>query len=113
MRTMTQNSGQTRTTTTAGILSAGRPKKRTRLLQDHRGVNSVFPANRVEIGTSVERVHASFTNSETRAYGRDGLPKQPLYLVGFAQRDVWPDYRGHGDDRIFVDVFEHWLERVE
>ena len=45
---------------------------------------------------SVERVHASFTNPETRAYGADGLPKQPLYLVGFAQRDVWPDYRGHG-----------------
>jgi nitrile hydratase len=62
---------------------------------------------------SVERMHASFTNPETRAYGTDGLPKQPLYLVGFAQRDVWLDYRGHGDDRIFVDVFEHWLETAE
>lgn len=62
---------------------------------------------------SVERVHASFTNPETRAYGTDGLPKQSLYLVGFAQHDVWPDYRGHGDDRIYVDVFEHWLEEAE
>ena len=62
---------------------------------------------------SVERVHASFTNPETRAYGADGLPKQPLYLVGFAQYDVWPDYRGHGGDRIYVDVFEHWLEEAE
>jgi nitrile hydratase subunit beta len=61
---------------------------------------------------SVERVHASFTNPETRAYGADGLPKQPLYLVGFSQRDVWPDYRGQGDDRIYVDVFEHWLEEA-
>ena len=66
-----------------------------------------------KIGT-VERVHGSFTNPETRAYGADGLPKQPLYLVGFAQHDVWPAYRGrHGDDRIYVDVFEHWLEAVE
>jgi hypothetical protein len=40
----------------------------------------------------------------------DGLTEQPLYLVGFAQNDVWPDYRGQGDDRIYVDVFEHWLE---
>ncbi len=59
---------------------------------------------------SVERVHASFRNPETRAYGADGLPEQQLYLVGFAQREVWPDYRGHAGDRIYADVFEHWLE---
>lgn len=61
----------------------------------------------------VERVHAAFTNPETRAYGRDGLPRQPLYLVGFAQEDVWPDYRGRAGDRIYLDVFEHWLEEAE
>jgi hypothetical protein len=65
-----------------------------------------------KIGT-VERVHASFTNPETRAYGADGLPAKPLYLVGFAQRDVWPDYRGHAADRIYADILEHWLEEVE
>ena len=62
---------------------------------------------------SVERVHASFTNPETRAYGTDGLPTQQLYLVGFAQHDVWVGYRGRRDDRIYVDVFEHWLEEAE
>jgi len=61
---------------------------------------------------SVARVHPSFPNPETRAYGTDGLPKQPLYLVRFAQRDVWPDYRGHAGDRIYADVFEHWLEEA-
>ena len=61
----------------------------------------------------VERVHASFTNPETRAYGGDGLPEQPLYLVGFAQRDVWPDYAGPRSDRIYLDLFEHWLEDAE
>jgi nitrile hydratase len=61
----------------------------------------------------VDRVHESFTNPETRAYGADGLPKQSLYLVGFAQRDVWPNYRGRDADRICVDVFEHWLEEAE
>jgi hypothetical protein len=62
---------------------------------------------------SVERVHASFTNPETRAYGADGLPKQPLYLVGFAQQHVWPDYQGNAGDRIYADVFEHWLEDAQ
>jgi nitrile hydratase len=60
---------------------------------------------------TIERVHASFANPETRAYGADGLPKQPLYLVGFAQREVLPDYRGGAGDRIYADVFEHWLEK--
>ena len=60
----------------------------------------------------VERVHAEFTNPETRAYGADGLPPQPVYLVSFAQRDVWPDYRGRQSDRIYVDVYEHWLEEA-
>lgn len=49
---------------------------------------------------TVERRHASFLNPETRAYGGDGLPKQPLYLVVFPGDDV----------RIYADVFEHWLE---
>jgi nitrile hydratase len=61
----------------------------------------------------VERVHASFTNPESRAYGGDGLPEQRLYLVGFEQRDVWPGYHGRAGDRISVDLFEHWLEDAE
>jgi nitrile hydratase len=64
------------------------------------------------LGT-VERIHGAFTNPETRAYGGDGLPEQALYLVGFEQRDVWAAYRGAADDRISVDIFEHWLEELE
>ena len=58
----------------------------------------------------IERRHAEFTNPETRAYGADGMPKLPLYLVGFAQQDVWHGYAGSGRDRIYADLFEHWLE---
>jgi nitrile hydratase len=61
----------------------------------------------------IERVHAEFKNPETRAYGGDGLPREPVYLVGFAQRDVWPGYRGRTSDRIYADVYEHWLEEAE
>jgi nitrile hydratase len=62
---------------------------------------------------TIERAHGSFPNPETRAYGGDGLPEQPLYLVGFVQREVWPDYRGLAGDRVYADVFEHWLEEVQ
>jgi Nitrile hydratase beta subunit, C-terminal len=61
----------------------------------------------------VERLHGSFANPETRAYGESGRPEQPLYLVGFSQPEVWPHYGGDPRDRIYVDVYEHWLERAE
>ena len=35
--------------------------------------------------------------------GMTGLPEQPLYLVALA---------GDTKDRVYVDVFEHWLEEV-
>ena len=62
---------------------------------------------------TVARVHASFLNPETHAYGKDGLPEQPLYLVSFPQSNVWPEYGGGEADRLYVDVFEHWLEEAE
>ncbi len=61
----------------------------------------------------VERAHATFTNPETRAYGADGLPAQRLYLVGFTQSELWPEYADTSDDTLYADVFEHWLEAAE
>jgi nitrile hydratase subunit beta len=57
---------------------------------------------------SVARVHETFANPETRAYGGSGLPEQRLYLVEFPSREVW----GSGSGRIYADIFEHWLERA-
>lgn len=59
---------------------------------------------------TVERVHDRFLDPETRAYGADGTPPRQLYLVGFDLSGIWPSYRGRYDDRLLVDVFEHWLE---
>ena len=50
---------------------------------------------------TVVRAQGPFTNPETRAYGADGLPEQQLYLVALD---------GQGADRVYVDIFEHWLE---
>lgn len=59
---------------------------------------------------TIERVHASFRNPETRAYGGDGLPTQRLYLVHFDQPELWQTYAGERGDALLADVFEHWLE---
>ena len=56
----------------------------------------------------IARVHGTFTNPETRAYGEDGNPRLRLYLVEFAGPDVWPAPTSR--DRVYADLFEHWLE---
>lgn len=63
----------------------------------------------------VERICGHFANPEELAYGRDGLPKQPLYRVRFALSQLWPQTDGFADgfgaaDTIDVEIFEHWLE---
>jgi nitrile hydratase beta subunit-like protein len=61
----------------------------------------------------IERLHASFRNPETSAYGDDGLPEMQLYLVSFARSDIWPEAPVGEGHRIYVDVFEHWLEEAK
>jgi nitrile hydratase len=50
---------------------------------------------------TIVRAHGAYTNPETRAYGEDGLPALALYLVALTSET---------NDRVLVDVFEHWLE---
>lgn len=79
--------------------------------RDHTGHHRTPGYLKGKLGR-IERLHDSFTNPETHAYGGDGLPLQPLYLVSFAQADVWPKYPRRRSDRIFVDIYEHWLEET-
>jgi len=59
---------------------------------------------------SVEAIHGAFRNPESLAYGGDGLPKQFLYLVRFDQAQLWEKYEGSLQDKLLVDIYEHWLE---
>jgi nitrile hydratase len=61
----------------------------------------------------IERICGAFPNPEELAYGFDGEPKKVLYRVRFAQKDVWPGYRGAERDLIEMEIFEHWLEPVD
>ncbi|MGE3806957.1 MAG: SH3-like domain-containing protein [Gemmataceae bacterium] len=60
----------------------------------------------------IERVLPAFPNPEECAYGRSGLPGQPLYRVRFLQRELWPDYQGAAGDTIDVEIYQHWLEDI-
>jgi nitrile hydratase subunit beta len=57
----------------------------------------------------IERIHGEFRNPESLAFGGDGLPRRPLYLVGFRQEEVWEQYAAP-KDTLFIDIYEHWLD---
>jgi nitrile hydratase len=87
-----------------------RPGDRVRVSgRDHAGHHRTPAYLKGRIGT-VERAYGPFKNPETRAYGGDGLPARPLYNIAFALQDLWSDYHGRADDRLYVDLYEHWLE---
>lgn len=58
---------------------------------------------------SVEQIHGEFLNPESLGHGGDGLPKKVLYSVAFQQGDIWNGYSTR-QDKLFVDIFEHWLD---
>lgn len=59
----------------------------------------------------VERLFGAFPNPEELAFGKPGLPKQPLYQVRFEQAPLWGDAAA-GADTVVADIYEHWLEPV-
>jgi nitrile hydratase subunit beta len=62
----------------------------------------------------IERVHGEFRNPESLAYGGSGLPREPLYMVGFRQHDLWASrYAESPTDNLYIDLYEHWLEGLK
>lgn len=43
----------------------------------------------------------------------DGEPRRRIYRVRIPQTDLWPDYAGTDDDKLEIEIFEHWLEPTE
>lgn len=61
----------------------------------------------------VERQLGAFANPEALAFGKPGLPPQPLYQVCFDQPGLWTDRRTRAGDTLVADIYEHWLEPAE
>ena len=60
----------------------------------------------------IERVCGRFRNPEQLAYGNRNAAHEVLYRVGFESRSLWPDYAGSREDRVEIEIYEHWLEPV-
>ena len=60
----------------------------------------------------IDSVHGAFRNPESRADGDSGLPTQFLYLVAFDLSHVWGPDAAPPQDKLLIDLYEHWLERA-
>ena len=58
----------------------------------------------------VDVLWGAYPNPESLAYGGDGAPRQPLYRVEFAQKDLWEAYQGPESDKLLIDLYQNWLE---
>ena len=58
----------------------------------------------------VSTVYGQFPDPESLAHGGSGLPEQTLYRVEFDQAHVWDGYQGSPSDKLWIDIYERWLE---
>ena len=61
----------------------------------------------------VAGVCGAHPDPEKLSAGKLGVPFRMLYRVSFEQREIWSDYSGGPADRLFVDLYEHWLEEAQ
>jgi nitrile hydratase len=51
-------------------------------------------------------------NNEEEGYGRNAGNKGHYYRVGILLSELWPEYSGPSHDRVVIEVFQNWLERI-
>ncbi len=89
------------------------PGDRVRVLSGERPGHARTPGYVRGKTGRVESVLGEFRNPESLAYGDSGLPQRPLYKVSFRQLDLWEGYPGPAEDKLYMDIYEQWLEREE
>jgi nitrile hydratase subunit beta len=57
----------------------------------------------------VHDIVGAFLNPEDLSVGNVGGPAVPLYRVDFEMTELWPDYTGPKSDRLYIEVYDHWL----
>ncbi len=55
----------------------------------------------------------TYLNPEDLALGHTGGPAIDLYRVSFAQCALWPDEAHPPEDRLVIEIYDHWLAPAE
>jgi hypothetical protein len=51
-------------------------------------------------------------NNEEEGFGRNAGSKGHYFRVAVPLTELWPGYAGPPQDRLVIEVFETWLERI-
>jgi hypothetical protein len=61
----------------------------------------------------IDCLYGAFPNPEELAFGKPGLPAEPLYRVRFPMNEVWHGDGAYGaEDTVTADLYQHWLDPV-
>jgi len=64
---------------------------------------------RGRVGT-VERLVEPAIDNEEEGFGLNAGLKRHYYRIAVPMSDIWPSYAGGSRDRLYIEVFETWLE---
>jgi nitrile hydratase subunit beta len=62
--------------------------------------------------TVVGVITPAAVNNEEEGYGRNAGSKRHYYRVALEMTELWPFYPRPSNDKLFIEVFETWLERI-
>ena len=58
----------------------------------------------------VERLVQPAIDNEEEGFGRNAGVKRHYYRIAVLMLDIWTAYAGCPQDRLYIEVFESWLE---
>jgi nitrile hydratase len=58
----------------------------------------------------VERLVQPAIDNEEEGFGLNAGLKRHYYRISVPMSDIWTHYAGSGRDRLYIEVFETWLE---
>ena len=87
---------------------------------DHVRISVRFPIGHYRVpmymrgkrGTVELLLQPPAVNNEEEGYGRNAGVKGHYYRVGVPLTELWPGYAGSAQDRLVIEIFENWLERI-
>lgn len=61
----------------------------------------------------VERLVQPAVDNEEEGFGRNAGMRRHYYRIAVPMTDIWHNYAGAPNDRLYIEVFETWLEAVD
>jgi nitrile hydratase subunit beta len=61
---------------------------------------------------TIIRLLGTYINPEEEAFGKNAGNKLWFYRLSMAQQELWPDYEGSPQDKLEIEIFENWLEKI-